>query len=391
MSNIEASLLINEIFFSKTDLNGNIQFGNEVFTRICEFNLEDMQSRPHNIVRHPSMPKEVFKILWSYLESHKPVCSYVKNKTKNNKYYWVFALVIPLEDGHLSIRVKPTSSSLKKISELYDKCSKVEQEVGGISGTLIKSIKALGYSSYSDFMIQSIVDELKSRSEIIINNKDPNYEQHREFLRHINKFCSLKEISKDINSLVEGLSKDFSTIKYVSISLLAMLEHYGAEASPLRVIVESFSTWSKDIQKILQSFIGINKKFNASLDKVRFKISTYSLQNEMSDYFKEESNNKEYIDLLNMLSQSGQLESRESLRDMKAITRKFNNIFEKLQNSSLVMKVIKMNSRIEYGKLGQSDSNIESGIGNIDDFVNSISLKFKELDKYFSHIDKMLN
>ena len=108
--NVESPFALSELFFSRTDLRGVIHSGNRVFTRVSGYTAAELAGRPHNIIRHPEMPRAVFELLWENLKADRPICAYVKNMAKDGSYYWVFASVYPVPGGYLSIRLKPTSA-----------------------------------------------------------------------------------------------------------------------------------------------------------------------------------------------------------------------------------------------------------------------------------------
>ena len=99
----------NELFFSRTDERGRILSGNSVFQRISQYSWEELIDKPHNIIRHPDMPRAVFWLLWDTIKRGDPIGAYVKNRAKDGRYYWVFAIVTPIEGGYLSVRLKPSS------------------------------------------------------------------------------------------------------------------------------------------------------------------------------------------------------------------------------------------------------------------------------------------
>ncbi|MCG8354774.1 MAG: PAS domain-containing protein [Kiloniellales bacterium] len=84
-----------EIIVSKTDLTGRITYVNRVFMRIAEFDEAELLGAPHSIIRHPDMPRCVFKLLWDTLQEKKEIFAYVKNMTRLGDHYWVFAHVTP--------------------------------------------------------------------------------------------------------------------------------------------------------------------------------------------------------------------------------------------------------------------------------------------------------
>ena len=109
---------------SETDERGIITFANDDFCKIAGYKLEELIGKPHNIVRHPDMPKAAFKSLWDTVKSGQVWTGYVKNATKDGGYYWVFATVYPFEScdgsrGYLSCRRKPSKQEISEAEALY--------------------------------------------------------------------------------------------------------------------------------------------------------------------------------------------------------------------------------------------------------------------------------
>lgn len=88
-----------EIIVSKTNLKGQITYGNHVFFRLASYSERELIGKPHNIIRHPEMPRAVFKLLWDTLQEGKEIFAYVVNRSKNGDHYWVLAHVTPSRDG----------------------------------------------------------------------------------------------------------------------------------------------------------------------------------------------------------------------------------------------------------------------------------------------------
>ncbi|EAH9147096.1 PAS domain-containing protein [Campylobacter upsaliensis] len=118
---------------SKTDLKGKIVYANDDFLTYAGYKMDEILYKPHNIVRHEDMPRTVFKFLWDYMKRGEEIFAFVKNKTKNNDYYWVFANVTPSFDvnnqiiGYYSVRRKPNAKALEQIKPLYRELLKFEQ------------------------------------------------------------------------------------------------------------------------------------------------------------------------------------------------------------------------------------------------------------------------
>ncbi|MBO6561950.1 MAG: PAS domain-containing protein [Nisaea sp.] len=88
-----------DIIVSKTDLKGRITYANRVFLEIADYTEEEVLGQPHAMIRHPHMPRSVFKLLWDTIQSGHEIFAYVVNRTKNGDHYWVLAHVTPSFDA----------------------------------------------------------------------------------------------------------------------------------------------------------------------------------------------------------------------------------------------------------------------------------------------------
>ncbi len=89
----------NEIIVSKTDLKGRMTYVNDVFLKIASYSEKECLGEPHSKIRHPEMPRCVFKLLWDTLEAGKEIFAYVVNRSANGDHYWVLAHVTPSRDA----------------------------------------------------------------------------------------------------------------------------------------------------------------------------------------------------------------------------------------------------------------------------------------------------
>lgn len=125
----------NELLVTKTDTKGIITYGNRAFMEIVGLDENQLIGAPHNIIRHPDMPKVIFKLLWSYLKEEKEIHAYVKNLCTDGSYYWVFANVTPSYInnnvvGYHSARQAPTPEALEIIIPLYEELLSAEKNGG---------------------------------------------------------------------------------------------------------------------------------------------------------------------------------------------------------------------------------------------------------------------
>lgn len=131
----------NDFIVSKTDLKGKITYCNRIFMEMAEYEEEELLGAPHNLIRHPDMPKAVFKYLWDQIQQKHEVFAFVINKTKNNNEYWVFANVTASLDvrgkiiGYYSVRRKPNPKALEIIKPLYKQMLQAERS-GGVDASM---------------------------------------------------------------------------------------------------------------------------------------------------------------------------------------------------------------------------------------------------------------
>lgn len=132
-SGVERSLLDDELIVTKTDPKGRITYANDVFLRISALAEHEAVGKPHNVVRHPDMPRGVYKYLWANLEERREVFAYVKNLAADGAHYWVLAHVTPTvgADGHVigyhSNRRRPSAGGVAAAQALYSRVLAAER------------------------------------------------------------------------------------------------------------------------------------------------------------------------------------------------------------------------------------------------------------------------
>ncbi|TWB51066.1 methyl-accepting chemotaxis protein [Nitrospirillum viridazoti] len=124
MTSREVELREGELLVSRTDPSGRITYANRAFIRVSGFSHEELIGAPHNLVRHPDMPKAAFADLWATIRAGRPWDGLVKNRTKGGDHYWVRANVTPVMEGgtvagFISIRSKPGRDEVRAAEALY--------------------------------------------------------------------------------------------------------------------------------------------------------------------------------------------------------------------------------------------------------------------------------
>ncbi len=134
---IDEEVILNkkDYIVSRTDLRGYITYANDYFIEISAYKKHELIGVNHNIIRHPDMPKLIFKVLWDRIRAGDKVFAFVKNLRKDGKFYWVLAEVEPAKKngeivGYYSFRVRAPRHALKEISQVYAKLLEAEKEGG---------------------------------------------------------------------------------------------------------------------------------------------------------------------------------------------------------------------------------------------------------------------
>ncbi len=136
-----------EIIVSKTDLRGIITYANDVFIRVSGYSESELLGAPHSILRHPEMPRCVFKLLWDTIKGGNEIFAYVLNLAKDGSHYWVFAHVTPSYDlngqhvGYHSNRRVPYPDALEKIRPLYAQLLAMEKRAANPNAGMEASFK----------------------------------------------------------------------------------------------------------------------------------------------------------------------------------------------------------------------------------------------------------
>ena len=317
--NIASQFEIDELFFSITDTKGIILTGNDVFQRVSKFNRDELIDKPHNIIRHPDMPRAIFKAVWNTIQEGKPFVGYVKNMAKDGSYYWVLAAIYPVlnDEGkiekYVSIRLKPTSKIFDLIPNLYKEILEVElkNDMDTALQFLLNKLRELGYESYEDFAKQAFFQEILSREKILENTKDVSCQvdlsnvltQNTDFIdllcnletiffrlnryfneifSKVNLFLNLNEELNNKSKFIYELAEDIRLL-----SLNASIESYKIKKEGV-----SFSTLSHEMRKNAElserKIIQLSKIIDNTkkdIEDIGFNILTSKLVIEMITFF----------------------------------------------------------------------------------------------------------
>ncbi|EPE83949.1 PAS domain S-box protein [Leptospira noguchii str. 1993005606] len=124
ITNQEITVPINSVLISRTDTKGKISYVSQDFANISGFSEEEMLGEPHNLIRHPDVPSEIFREMWETIKNGNPWSGIIKNRAKSGDYYWVDATVTPVMSegvisGYMSVRKKATQDQIQRAEVLF--------------------------------------------------------------------------------------------------------------------------------------------------------------------------------------------------------------------------------------------------------------------------------
>lgn len=147
-----------DIVVSKADDEGDITYANPIFYKLSGYSKKELTNAPHSILRHPDMPKAVFKYFWEQLKEGNEVTAFVKNLTKDGSFYWVIAYVRPAfnADGtlrnYVSTRKTMSPNARKVIEPLYKKLLELEKS-DGVEASEKALMEVLDGKAFNDVMV----------------------------------------------------------------------------------------------------------------------------------------------------------------------------------------------------------------------------------------------
>ena len=160
-----------ELIVSKTDLRGVVTYANDVFLRVSRYELDEVIGRPHNLIRHPEMPRAVFALLWQTLSEGRELFAYIDNLASDGAHYWVLAHVTPSYSadgtviGYHSNRRRPSPGAIRTVAPLYRRLVEEERRhptakaAVAASSRLLDELVAAEAGSYEEFVWSVIARE----------------------------------------------------------------------------------------------------------------------------------------------------------------------------------------------------------------------------------------
>jgi aerotaxis receptor len=373
-----------DLFYSRTDERGVIIEGNQLFRRVSGYGWQEIKGAPHKIVRHPDMPKGVFQLMWDRLKADQKMVAYVKNRAKDGRYYWVTALTWPIEEGYLSVRLKPVSNMRDKVEKIY-RDLKTAEETEGLTPAksadrLLEQLLALGFSSFDHFMSDTLRAEIEQTAKLT----------HMQLPPVVWRFFAMSDTMNDLRAEVDGLVEVVSAIRTVPMNmriLASRLENVGGPISAISVnytqMLEEMTNWVKEFTE------GQNCTFARIHDSIlhgQFLVCASFLQDRMSEGFAADI--KGAADQSKLVEDKATLEreaeafrqvAHDSLGGMEREVRRLSRSVLDMKRYVTGLSSTRMMCKIESATLADTDTALSGIVEQLDERQNEIERRLAKV------------
>lgn len=393
----EAAFDIEEIFFSRTDERGVIEAGNEVFRRISGYSWDELVGAPHKIIRHPDMPKGVFHILWQRIQAGLPTGAYVKNRAKDGKFYWVFAIVSPIEGGYVSIRIKPTSKVFETVPDTYKDVLMMEQN-DSISPEesaqkIRATLKTLGFPTYASFSSYALAHEMSARDLHLGRSEDSRVRNLKSLLPELEKMEADQRELFGVFDKIQGVPSNMRIVA-------SRLEPAGG---PISAISQNYRLMSGEVTDHLSAFLDADNGENLSVSILKrvyealFIVCVSRIQREVRATVEDSlKNGGEAEGFANEVGVMTDLLASHSKSASERLTSVYMDISRLMQSSRDLKQLvtgldsIRVLCRVEAGRLGSNSAALTPVIDQLDQFHVEIEKTLERILHYADEVTELV-
>lgn len=376
----EAPFDLSEMFFSRTDPAGIIKAGNSVFARVSAYGWDELLEKPHKIIRHPDTPRAVFWLLWCTIKQGLPVGAYVKNRAKDGRHYWVFAVVTPVEGGYLSVRLKPTSEVFGIVRQEYSALAaaeareKLAPEDSAVR--LLERLKALGFADYSAFMATALSQEIRSREAALGRASDAR----------IRLFDTLMDASQALITHADTIGRAYDENKFIPMNFQIQAAQLGALGPAVGAISKNYASVTQELNGAVARFAESAQAVRRAVCEGLFLICAAKAQAEMAGLFAREGSS-DGIDaeaesrLLKEQQQAYTDKAALGLAAIAAQTDGFRADCAEMSRLAGDLEVTRIMGKVEYSRLDVSTDGLSELLDDLGEFQRMVAAALKELDR----------
>ena len=333
---------------SKADEKGNITEVNDKFCEISGYSHEFLIGKPHNIVRHPDMPKKIFKELWEKIHEHKTFKAILKNKRRDGSAYYVDATISPVID--VENNIKEIIAIRHDITDVMNPKKQLMADLSYLEKPLLIFLKIANYDLFKEFYSETIMHSFEFELEQVILNYFPTSLEIKKVYNLGNGlFGFIKNKSESSQEVENRLKEVIATFNEIGISFKE--NHYDVDISISfsnegNHILDDAYIGMEDALKNKLPIVNARNYHRRAQIEARNKLKHIGLikdalgtQGEFVSYFQPIINTKtkeveKYESLVRLIDKDGNILSPFNFLDIAKKTGYYSNITEIIINNS---------------------------------------------------------
>jgi len=437
----------NSVLISRTDLKGIITYASPDFVQISGYSEQELIGKPHNIIRHPDMPKKAFRSLWDTIKNNKPWTGIVKNKRKNGDYYWVDATVTPIRKngkltGYMSVRKKPIEGDIAKAKVIYSKWLHNEDSaffhiknpfwglveflskrnfsviVFLFSAGLLYSIANLFLSELNVRNVSALIIQSIFLVSALVSSFYYHHHQKRESgqLLESADFISSGELKNSLKTYGQGgvFSEEILLhLKSISISLWGIIYKIKLSANESEQLSSQLSKSTTEISEFIQNQAGAaqeitaaSEELSATIQSISSSIETQaenisSIKEKISELDESMSHVSREMNKLDETSDTTSKTAREGdqkiqnlvirIQEISANSSKINEIVSLITSIADKTNLLSLNASIESARAGEAGRGFAVVAGEVSKLADQTAVSVKEITSLITTNNKIIH
>lgn len=232
---------LREVTYSRTDAHGVILAASDGLRQLTDQPWNALVGAPHNITRHPDMPRGLFHLFWQELDAGRPVAVFLKDRARDGLHFWSLLAAMPFESGHVAARIRPSTPLFDEVAALYGRISAREQAEAlapeESARSLLEGLATLGFESLADFSARALSAELAARAEALEEALPPRIE----------RLCRVLELTAALRDDTAELIGRFNAMRTIPHNMRVTASRLEPTGGPISVLSQNYATISSEM------------------------------------------------------------------------------------------------------------------------------------------------